>query len=476
MSSEQPSQENQGSLARCLALLLQTFPEAFTTNQLDFQALSAALGQASGYKSKSHTFTWPDKDAVIHQILAPAQSSLTACLEESLDFDQTGNIFVEGENLEALKLLVEEYQGRISTIYIDPPYNTGNDFIFNDRFHSAWLSMMSARLHLAHQLLSSEGLIFISIDDHEVHHLRMLMDEIFGETCFKNCIVLRRGIKSVQAQFETVGSLTVGHEYILLYARSATTRLKKYTVALDEPESGSWNNHWRGTDRPTMRYELFGIMPESGQWRWRKERSLKAIANYKRMLEEMNAAPGEVEQQQIDDWYWHECNSVGRKIDLLRLSVTGKPEHYVPPKDSKLGSDLWTDLTPRGSADLEALFGCKVFDNPKPVWLVKRILELATQPDREDLVLDFFAGSCTTAHAVLELNNEDGGNRRFICVQAPEPLDRTHPAGKNAAQLGLETIADIGKERMRRVIGRLKAGCPPRSGDTDLGFRVYKLT
>jgi hypothetical protein len=304
--------------------------------------------------------------------------------------------------------------------------------------------MMYPRLFLARDLLRDDGVIFVSIDDNELHHLRLLLNELFGEACFKNCVILRRGIKSVQAQFDTLDALAVGHEYVLIYARHGETRLNKLHVPRDEAKPGTWNNHWRGTDRPTLRYELFGITPAHGQWRWSRARSLQAVANYERLLTEVNT--GAPSQEQIDAWYARQADH----LDLLRLSRTGKPEHYVPPSETRLGSDLWTDLSPRGSTDLQALFGdgAKVFDNPKPVALVRRMLSFATRAHESDLVLDFFAGSGTTAQAVLEANAEDGGNRRFLLVQRPETL----PADAGARRFGCETIADLTRERVRRVL------------------------
>lgn len=401
-----------------------------------------------------------------------------------------------------MKFLQESYAGRVKLIYIDPPYNTGGDFVYLDKYaasvdrylkitgqksiegkrrlpdpelrgrlHSAWLSMMLPRLLLARRLLREDGAIFVSIDDHEVHHLRMLMDEVFGEESFKSCIVLSRGPKSVQAQFETVDSLAVGHEYVLMYAKSVATRFRKLLIPLARKRQGSWNNHWRGTNRPTMRYELFGITPTSGQWRWSRKRSLAAIGNYGRLMDELTACGQAVTPRRIDQWYRRERRRAGARVDLLRLSILGKPEHYVPPQDSKLGSDLWADLSPKGSGKLSGIMDGKVFDNPKPVALIKRILSFATESHCGDLVLDFFAGSGTTAQAVLEANREDGGNRRFIVVQRAEPL--SHPT--------FATIAEVGKERIRRIIARLedegRERTTRRSSESleDLGFKVIKL-
>jgi adenine-specific DNA-methyltransferase len=479
------------------------FPEAVTEGKIDFDKLKMALGEEVDGRQERYSFAWAGKKDAIRLLQVPSRATLAPFKEESINFDTTHNIFIEGDNLEVLKLLWKPYFGRVKMIYIDPPYNTGNDFIYNDnfadpldsylkltgqkdlegnlltsnpqtsgRYHSSWLSMMYPRLFLARQLMTDNGLIFVSIDDNEVHNLRLLMNEIFGEQCFKNCIVFGRGMKSVQAQFDTVDALTVGHEYVLMYAKSPEARFKKLSISLDEVKSGGWNNHWRGTDRPTMRYELLGTKPTSGQWRWSKDRSLKAIENYNEMLSNLDVKSDEVTQAQIDNWYAEEIDRRGKDIDLLRLSpMTGKPEHYIPPSESRLGSDLWTDLSTRGSTEVKNLFGRNVFDNPKPTALLKRMLDFATEPQENAIVLDFMAGTCSTAHAVFEINRQDQGNRKFIMIQLPEP----------SADTEFHTIAEIGKERIRRVIKRMNSedeGKMDLRGDAtpeDLGFKIFRL-
>jgi len=493
-----------------VAHLREIFPEAFSEGRVDFERLRAALGEIVDDGPERYSFTWSGKREAMRQLQRPSWATLVPDRDESVNFDDTDNIFIEGENLEVLKLLYKSYFGRVKMIYIDPPYNTGNDFVYPDsfaepmdtylrvtgqrddegnllttnpetsgRYHSAWLSMMYPRLFVARQLLREDGVIFISIDDREVHNLRLLMNEVFGEEAFANCVVWRRGVKSVQAQFDTIDALATGHEYVVMYKKRDDARFAHLELPLDEPKPGTWNNHWRGTDRPTMRYELLGVTPRTGQWRWSEERSLTAVANYQRLLGELGYGDSDFPPQtEIDDW-WHRATlEAGADIDLLRLSRNGKPEHYVPPSDTRLGSDLWTDLSPRGSAELDALFGSNPFHNPKPTPLVRRMLSFATDAAASDMVLDFFAGSCTTAQAVLEHNREDGGNRRFIMVQLPEPLANTQTLDDGTQ---LATIADIGKERIRRVIARLEednAGrldVEERETPEDLGFRVFKL-
>lgn len=350
-----------------------------------------------------------------------------------------GNLIIEGDNLLALKALLPQYSGKVDCIYIDPPYNTGNEgWVYNDKVnsplisdwlgktvakddltrHDKWACMMSPRLKLLRELLSDKGAIFISLDDNELHHTRNLMNEIFGEENFRNIVVIRRGIKSVQAQFETVDRLNYGFEYVLIYTRDSNYKFKKFEIEIENGKDGGWNNHWRGTDRKTMRYELLGIKPETGQWRWGEQRSLIAVENYKEMLEEIGKE--NPSQEQIDNYYKKYLEENGEELDFVRLSNTGKPEHYVPPSDSRLASNLWSDLKPNGSSQLKSLFKKKVFENPKSTDLIKRIINF-TEGDKKDIiVLDSFAGSGTTAHAVLDLNKEDGGTRKFILVQMTE--------------------------------------------------------
>ena len=363
------------------------------------------------------------------------------------------NLIIHGDNLKALKALLPIYAGKIKCIYIDPPYNTGNEkWAYNDNVnspmmqewfgkvvdkedltrHDKWLCMMTPRLKLLRELLSEDGVIFISVDDNEVHHLLSLMNEIFSEENFRNTVIVRRGVKSVQAQFDKMDRLSIGSEFVIAYTRDENYRFEQFRIDLDEQRPGSWNNHWRGTDRPTMRYELFGILPESGQWRWSLERSKDAIENYKLLLEETGKNEQNITQEDIDAWYFMKQED-GEDYDLLRLSKSGKPEHYIPPSDTKFGSSLWTDLKPNGNSQLKMIFGKKVFDNPKSVDLVKRLLIFANVKD-EDIVLDSFSGSGTTAHAVLALNKEDGGNRKFILVECEDYADK------------------ITAERVRRVI------------------------
>ncbi len=352
------------------------------------------------------------------------------------------NLIIHGDNLKALKALLPTYAGKVKCIYIDPPYNTGNEnWVYNDNVtspmmqewlgkvvdrddltrHDKWLCMMTPRLKLLSELLREDGVIFISIDDNEIHHLLALMNEVFSEENFRNVLIIRRGVKSVQAQFDRIDRLNIGSEYVIVYTKDTNYKFEQFRIDLEDQREGGWNNHWRGTDRPTMRYNLFGITPETGQWRWSKKRSETAIENYKLLLKEVGKTAKTITQDEIDNWYITKLEE-GEDYDLLRLSDNNKPEHYIPPSDTKFGSSLWTDLKPNGNAQLKTIFGKKVFDNPKSVDLIKRLYSLANVKT-DDIVLDSFAGSGTTAHAVLALNKEDGGNRRFILVECEDYAD-----------------------------------------------------
>lgn len=229
---------------------------------------------------------------------------------------------------------------------------------------------------------------------------------------------------------------------------------------LDEEKAGGWNNHWRGTDRPTMRYELFGYTPESGQWRWAQERSQRAVENYERMLIETGCDFTTITQDKIDDWYLKQLGD----IDLLRKSANGKAEHYIAPTNETLLNSSWMDLLVGSSSEISQLFTDKVFDTAKLSETIMRILRFAP---KDALVLDFFSGSATTAHAVMQLNAEDGGSRKFIMVQIPEECNEK----SDAYQVGYKTVCEIGEERIRRAGKKIL----DTAKEVDTGFRIFKI-
>ena len=430
---------------------------------------------------------WPGKREALFAANAPIAKTLRPVRDESVHFDTTKNLFIEGDNLDALKLLQESYLGKVQLIYIDPPYNTGNDFVYSDdfaensveylmksgqtdesgaklvansesngRFHSDWLSMMYPRLKLARNLLADDGLIFISIDSHEVHNLRKLCDEVFGAGCHKNTISVRRGIKNVQAQFDDLSSLSQGHEYILLYARSSEVRLPKLSLAHADRKPGKWDTFWRGTDRPTMRYELLGVNIDTGQWRWEKTRSSDAAGNYERFRAQADGGLS------LDDYYLDHLAATNVKLNFVRKNEEGTIQYYVPPSEGKLLSDNWMDITLAGNETLD-------FDTEKSVALLGRIVEWACGP--EGTVLDFFAGSATTAHATLAVNAADGGQRRFIMVQLDEAPDER----STAAKAGVRSIAEISRSRIRASADKVVKETGHTAETLDVGFRTLRV-
>ena len=453
---------------------------------INFELLKQMLSPDVVDGDEAYEFTWVGKKAAIVEANKPIRKTLRPCVEESKNWDSTENLYIEGDNLEVLKLLQESYLGKVKMIYIDPPYNTGNDFIYaddfmrsqeeeneqmgmfdedenrlfkntdtNGRFHSDWCSMIYSRLMLARNLLAEDGFIFISVDENEFENMTKIASEVFGRSNLRNCIAVRRGIKNVQAQFDTLSSLSQGHEYILLFSKRGDSRLPKLFNIFDEKKKGKWDTFWRGTDRPTMRYELFGKCPEKGQWRWEQGRTKQAVKNYEVYLRDFS------KNMTIDDYYSYILTSSGAKTDFVRLNEEGTIQYYVPPQEGKLLSDNWMDIMMTGTYT--------VFDTEKSLDIMTRIVGWITKED--NVILDFFSGSATTAHAVMQLNAEDGGHRKFIMVQLPEPCDETSEAYK----AGYKNICEIGKERIRRAGEKIKAESPMTTQDLDIGFRVLKL-
>ena len=352
-----------------------------------------------------------------------------------------GNLIIHGDNLHALKALLPRYAGRVHCIYIDPPYNTGNEkWIYNDNVnspqmrdwlkgknpvdgedlerHDKWLCMMWPRLHLLRELLAEDGVIFVNIDSNEHHRLRLILDEIFGVENFRNEIVVRRGTKNVQSQFEKIDSLSIGHDTVLVYSKNAATKFRKLTVGGDADEPGKWDTFWRGTDRPTMRFELFGKTPPTGQWRWNESRSKLAKRNYEEYLESYKS------EMSLDAYYGMRLQERGMRPDFIRMGPNNTVQYYIGPRNYKVLSDVWMNVRTAGKLT--------EFPHEKHVNQLKRILEWVT--DEDSIILDSFAGSGTTAHAVLALNKSDGGNRKFILVECENYADK------------------ITAERVRRVI------------------------
>ncbi|MBZ6834090.1 site-specific DNA-methyltransferase [Klebsiella pneumoniae] len=478
ISPEMPELQSMDITADNITKLKSLFPEAFSEGSIDFDVLKQLLGANVDEKEERYGLNWHGKRQARQLALTPSRGTLRPCKDESVDWHNTKNLMIEGDNLEVLKLLQKSYAGKIKLIYIDPPYNTGQDFIYSDdyrdnlskylnftgqvinvnkistntetsgRFHTSWLNMMYPRLKLAKNLLHSDGFIFVSIDSHEVSNLKIIMDDIFGEECYRNTIAVRRGIKNVQAQFEDVSALSQGHEYILLYSKNSLSRLPKLSQSHLEQKPGKWDTFWRGTDRPTMRYELFGITPEKGQWRWEKNRTAEAIENYRFFLEKKS------QQMSLDDWFFDNLTSTNKKLNFVRKNDEDVVQYYVPPSDGKILSDNWMDISLSGNET--------IFDTEKNTDLLERIINWICRSSN-DIVLDFFAGSGTTGHAVLKSNSKNNSNIHYMLIQLPEPSNKSE----------FMTISELTKYRLIESGKKVKDGNPDWNGD--VGFRVFKL-
>ena len=323
--------------------------------------------------------------------------------------ETTDGVLIHGENFQAINLLMEKYREQVACIYADPPYNTGNDdFLYKDNYqHSSWVTMMSDRLSLGRKMLTRDGATLVQIGDEEQANLRLLLDQVFGRQNFRNTIIVARGIKSVQAQFEEITSLAVGHDKIFLFSRSEKARFPKLLESLPDSEPGKWDTFWRGTDRRTMRYEIFGVKPETGQWRWEEERGLRAKEAYQEYLADHSESIG------LDAYYLQHLSETEEKLDFVRQNEDGVIQYYVPPRDYKLMSDVWLNIRTRGEVT--------DFRTEKHVELVSKITDWVAS--HEGLTLDFFAGSGTTAHAVMNLNRQGDGARKYILVEVGDHFD-----------------------------------------------------
>lgn len=447
------------------------------------QELSASL--VEGVRER-YTLNWPGKNEAILTANAPIAKTLRPCKEESVDFENTRNIYIEGDNLDALKLLQETYLNKIKMIYIDPPYNTGNDFIYEDdfaedtetflqrsnqkdaegnrlianteangRFHSDWLSMIYPRLKLARNLLKDDGVIFISIDDKEQENLKKICDELFGAENYRGTLIWQHSIQPKGYS----GTFSVHHNFIYCYAKSDSyvlanlPRTDEHNKNYSNPDNDP-NGPWRSGDvrnalyRPNLIYDITTPSgkvihaPEKG-WRWSKETVAQKIST------------GEIK-------FSADETRIIRKIYLNTLDGR-TPETLLLAKE--VGS------TRDAANEIKVLFdGSQPFDTPKPTKLVGHLVCLSGAA-KNDLVLDFFSGSATTAHALMQLNAEDNGNRKFIMVQLPEPCDEQTEAFKT----GYKTIAEIGKERIRRAGKKIKEENPLSTQNLDTGFRVFKV-
>lgn len=374
---------------------------------------------------KKYGLVWEDKPEDAEQRMVNEQPVLVEVSERAIISDEAeapNHILIEGDNLEALTTLSYTHSGKIDVIYIDPPYNTGNkDFVYNDSFvdkenryrHSLWLSFMRKRLVLAKRLLKEKGFIFISIDDNEEAQLKLLCDEIFGEKNCRNVINTRRLDKNLSQQFIKKGikSLAVGCEYILVY--SVTEEANFYPIMRESSDErkdyGYWKGFWNAADRPTMRYELCGFKPTSGQWKWKKEKALEAVKNYEAFLKTQE----ENLTLTLED-YWKQTGKCLKFIRRRYENTKGKNmgvEHWVEPSEGILRTSNWTDIITTETALNMQLN----FSSPKSIKLIKEVLRFSNESN-DITILDFFAGSGTTLHATMQLNAEDGGHRQCILV------------------------------------------------------------
>jgi adenine-specific DNA-methyltransferase len=451
--------------------LRQLFPEAITEGgKVDFDRLKATLGEVVDTGKERYGMNWPGKSECFRTIQAPSRATLRPCREESVNFDTTENLIIEGDNLEALKLLQKGYLGKVKMICIDPPYNTGNEFIYPDnysesldtylsytgqvdaggrkfstntetdgRFHSKWMNMMYPRLFLARNLLREDGVIFISIDDHEVDNLRKLCNEVFGEDCFLASVIWQKRISP-----DARASLGAAHDYILVYVKNKTDKKSPLNLLpISLQRSQEFKNPDSDPRGPWASVDLTGQTGHATESQFYNVTSPKGV-EFAPPEGRCWALSEKTFQALIaDNRIWFGRDGTSRPRQKQFLSETKGMTSWTWWSNEEAGHNQ------EATKELTALLNeADTFTNPKPIRLIQRVLQLSTNNNTNDLILDFFAGSGTTAHAVLELNKEDGGNRKFILVQLPEPTGRED----------YKTIADITKERVRRVIQKISRG------------------
>ncbi|MEO0281171.1 MAG: site-specific DNA-methyltransferase [candidate division WOR-3 bacterium] len=500
--------------------LKEIIPNCFTEDKIDLEKLRVFFEDNIEFKNERYHLSWAGKTDAIRLLQTPTYKTLKPCKEESINFDTTENLFIEGDNLEVLKILQKSYFGKIKMIYIDPPYNTGNDFIYKDDFsetlaeyrkkvgdvdengnatraglfrntkengqyHSNWLNMMYPRLFLARNLLRDDGVIFVSIDDNELHNLRLLMDEIFGEENFVVQICVKKSS-------EIASNLVIQkHEYIICYAK----RTEQLDISFNKKITIS-----RGTvgninqTMPIIEFPAGLVCKNLKDGEYKETRkvidSLENVENLDPIIIENGKLKNPVRlkarwrsSNDLRNFFANQCNPTKAKISGEIIEVYFDNDRFIPQIKKMTYEKIESIIleNPRGSDDLTKL-DINFIEFPKSVTLLKSILKFTSS---SDLILDFFAGSGTTAHAVMELNKEDGGNRKFILVQLPEPTDPESEAHK----AGYKTIAEIAKERIRRAAKKIQeetdeeqkkkdGELPLEQTETkklDLGFKVFKL-
>ncbi len=490
IAADAPQTRSADIVAENVERLKALFPEACAEGKIDFATLKQLLGGEVEEREEKYGLNWHGKRRARQLALTPSTGALRPCPEESVDWDTTQNLMIEGDNLEVLKLLQKSYAGKVKLIYIDPPYNTGNDFVYPDdyrdniknyleltgqtdgenrklssnteasgRFHTDWLNMMYPRLKLAKYLLRRDGVIFISIDDGELPALRLAADDIFGEENFLACFVWK---SRQNKDNRTLTGASVDHEYIVCYGNNirGNVRDQSQYSNLDNDSRGDWISAnmvgiATAERRPNLHYDL--VNPGTGlnygcpRMGWRYDRDTMArLIDEKRVL-----------------WPANPNGRPRRKAFLSEL------ESDFTGFSTFIGDYIFTR---DGTADIDALFDVRLFSFPKPVRLITNLIEQGA--DGEDIVLDFFAGSGTTGHAVMAQNAADGGKRRYILIQLPELLSTENRDQKTAAdfcdRLGKPcNIAELTKERLRRAGNKVRGENPMFAGD--IGFRVFRL-
>ena len=488
------------------------FPDLFSIEgELKMNELKKLVKPESVSETERYEFRWFGKNAAKRHAFSPGTATLVYDAQRSINPTESENLIIEGENLEVLKLLSMAYREKIKCIYIDPPYNTGGDFVYSDdysedkkaywekigsfeegilidtnvesdgRFHSNWLSMLYSRLLLARVLLKTDGAIFISIGDEEYHNLRKLADEVFGQENYRNTFITKRYDKNVNRQFIENGLSTfnVGFEYILCYSKSDEFKFNPIYKQSSELRQnfGYWKGFWNDANRATMRYDVLGVKPATGQWKWGKQRGEKAVENYK-LFDEKFADKMSIEE------YWMQT---GKQLEFIRRNPEGQGknlgvEHWIAPTDGILRNTNWTDFfASKATSSINDLF-----DFPKNVDVIQTLIKSSEY--NEDIILDFFAGSGSTGEAVFNLNSEDSAERKFILIQLPETINVNSDSenGKNAMAIGLKKISDITIERNKRVVEKIIEKKKKEQPDLlsnghgkntlkGFGFKVFKL-
>ena len=482
---------------------------------IDFEKLQAELSnEVITEGEERYQFTWPDKRAAVRLANTPTTMTLRPCRKESVDFDNTQNLYIEGDNLDVLKVLRETYLGKVKMIYIDPPYNTGNDFVYNDdfaqgkddfeqssglfdeegnqtidpmqrntesngRFHTDWLNMIYPRLKIARDLLSEDGVIFISIDDNEVENQKKLCNEIFGESNFIAQLATVMNLKGNNDQFGFAGT----HEYTLVYAKSILNIEELNGISLTEEDYADYTEQ-----DEHGKYKIGATLMRTGEAGFRSKRPkgfypIYVACDYTSFdvirHNDTDIVVYPLTKEGVEmSWRRSPENLHQTRNEFVIKKTTNGISFY---KKQRLEEDMKRGKKPKtlfykpeyssgnGTGMLKELFQGRLFDNPKPIALISDFIKIGT--NNESIILDFFSGSATTAHAVMKLNAEDGGNRKFIMVQLPEKTDEKSEAYK----AGYKNICEIGKERIRRAGKKVKEEVGSSVQNLDTGFRVLKL-